>query len=43
MKAIEKIQIAEEGQYNPILSLQFSHFSDIPPKIRRKKVEYISK
>ena len=43
MKAIEKIQIAEEGQYNPILSLQFSHFSDITPKIWCKKVEYISK
>lgn len=43
MKAIEKIQIAYEGQYNPILSLQFSHFSDITPKIWCKKVEYISK
>ena len=43
MKAIEKIQIAEEGQYNPISSLQFSHFSDITPKIWCKKVEYISK
>ena len=43
MKAIEKIQIAEKGQYNPISSLQFSHFSDITPKIWCKKVEYISK
>lgn len=43
MKAIKKIHSAEEGQYNPILSLQFSHFSDITPKIWCKKVEYISK